>query len=60
MKFSFLNHRKSKENETSLSVLVASCMPDLHVLEALSDRNDVKLREAFTTQGVLQSFRGPT
>ena len=33
MKFSFLNYRKSKENETSLSVLVASCMPDLHVLK---------------------------
>lgn len=58
MKFSFLNHRKSKENETSLSVLVASCMPDLHVLEALSERNDVKLREAFTTQGVLQELPG--
>lgn len=58
MKFSFLNHRKSKENETSLSVLVASFMPDLHVLEALSERNDVKLREAFTTQGVLQELPG--
>lgn len=58
MKLSFLNRSKGKENETSLVVLVASFMPDPHVLEALSERSDVKLREAFTTQGVLQELPG--
>jgi len=56
--FSFLNRRKSKENETDLVILMASSRPDPLILEALSERSDVKLREAFTTQGVLQQLPG--
>ena len=48
-----------KENQAkSISILVASSSPSPEVLEILTRQDRIALREAFTTQGVLQELPG--
>jgi hypothetical protein len=58
MKLRFLSNFKSKDSESTLVVLVASCRPRSDVLESLAQQSDVHVREAFTTRGVLQNLQG--
>lgn len=54
----FLNRSKSGANRAGLTVLLASAHPDPALIQILSDREGVNLREAFTTQGVMQAMPG--
>lgn len=54
----FLNRSKPDANRASLTVLLASAHPDPALIQILADREGVNLREAFTTQGVMQSMSG--
>ena len=58
MKLRFLSNFKSKDSESTLVVLVASCRPRSDVLESLAQQSDIHVREAFTTRGVLQNLPG--
>lgn len=54
----FLNRSKPGANQAVLTVLLASAHPDPALIKILSDREYVNLREAFTTQGVMQAMPG--
>jgi cellulose biosynthesis protein BcsQ len=54
----FLNRSKPGANQAGLAVLLASSHPDPALIQILSDREGVNLREAFTTQGVMQAMPG--
>ena len=54
----FLNRSKPGANQAGLSVLLASAHPDPTLIDLLAKREGVSLREAFTTQGVLQDMPG--
>ena len=55
MKFSYLNSFR-KKREATITVLAASGKPDKRVLEVLSKEKDLRIKEAFSTRGVLQSL----
>ncbi len=57
MKFSFGNSFNLKRN-SALDILLGSRQPDQKVLEALSQTDNLSVREAFSTRGVLQNLSG--
>ncbi|NLI08702.1 MAG: hypothetical protein GX457_16680, partial [Thermotogaceae bacterium] len=57
MKFSFGNSFNLKRN-SALDILLGAHQPDQKVLEALSQTDNLSVREAFSTRGVLQNLSG--
>ena len=54
----FLNRKKPDADQAGLCVLLASARPDPMLIDFLAAREGVRLREAFTMQGVLQELPG--
>ena len=55
MKFSFGNSFNLKRN-SALDILLGAHQPDQKVLEALYQTDNLSIREAFSTRGVLQNL----
>jgi hypothetical protein len=58
MKNNWLSSLNQKNKEADLAVLVASAQPRLDVLETLGRHGVQKIKEAFSTRGVLQDLPG--
>lgn len=54
----FLNRKKPGADQAGLSVLLASAHPNPMLIDLLNEREGIRLREAFTAQGVLQGLPG--
>ena len=54
----FLNRKKLGADQAGLCVLLASAHPDPVLIDLLAGREGVRLREAFTMQGLLQELPG--
>jgi hypothetical protein len=58
MKFNVFDAFKTTDPGTALVVLVATSSPNPAILDVLARFGDIRVREAFTTRGVLQELPG--